>query len=83
MSYFHKFLVLSSGIDGTPSMSDKSFDLLLGVHFISLDQNTCYISLIPCTNYRAKTGNNVSEFTHSNWITQSYYSSPKHKSPVS
>ena len=27
-----------------------------------------------------KTGNNVSEFTESNWITLSYYSSPKHKS---
>ena len=27
--------------------------------------------------YRARTDNNVSEFTHSNWITQSYYSSPK------
>ena len=24
-----------------------------------------------------KTGNNVSEFMHSNWITPSYYSSPK------
>ena len=35
-----------------------------------------------CTHckYRAKTGNNISEFTHSNWITKSYYSSPKHKS---
>ena len=33
-----------------------------------------------CTNYRAKTGNNVSEFTHSNCIMPSYYSSPKYKS---
>ena len=24
-------------------------------------------------DYRAKTGNTVSEFTHSNWITVSYY----------
>ena len=31
------------------------------------------ISLTACTNYRAKTGNDVSEFTHSNWITLSYY----------
>ena len=44
--------------------------------------NTSYISLTPCTNYRAKTDNNVSVFTHSNWITQSYYSSPKYKSPL-
>ena len=36
-----------------------------------------YISLTPCTNYRAKIGNNFSTFTNSNWITQSYYSSPK------
>ena len=28
------------------------------------------------------TGNNVSEFMHSNWITLSYYSSPKHKSLI-
>ena len=31
-------------------------------------------------NYRAKTGNIVSEFTQSNWITLSYSSSPKHNS---
>ena len=30
--------------------------------------------------YRAKAGNNVSEFTHLNWMTKYYYSSPKHKS---
>ena len=41
-----------------------------------------YISLILCTNYRAKTSNNVSEFTHSYWITLTYYSSPKHKSLI-
>ena len=30
--------------------------------------------------FRAKIGKNVSEFTHSNWMTKSNYSSPKHKS---
>ena len=30
-------------------------------------------------NYSVKSDNNVSKFTHSNWITLSYYSSPKHK----
>ena len=38
--------------------------------------------LTLCHNYRAKTGNNVSKFTHSNWMTKSYYSSPKHKSQL-
>ena len=30
-----------------------------------------YIPLTSCMNYkyREKTGNNISEFTHSNWIT--------------
>ena len=28
---------------------------------------------------RVQTCNNVSEFTHTNWITKSYHSSPKHK----
>ena len=34
-------------------------------------------------NSKPKTGNNVSEFTHSNCITLSYYSSPKHKESAS
>ena len=33
--------------------------------------------------YRAKISKNVSEFTHSNCITLSYYSSPKHKESAS
>ena len=33
--------------------------------------NTDNFHLTPCTIYRAKTGNTVSEFTHSNWITLS------------
>ena len=32
------------------------------------------------SEYRVKIGNIISKFTHSNWITLSYYSSPKHKS---
>ena len=35
-----------------------------------------------CTIHEYKTGNNVSDFMHSNWITLSYYSSPKHKSLI-
>ena len=35
-----------------------------------------------CSIHEYKTGNDVSEFTHSNWITLSYYSSPKHKSVI-
>ena len=45
--------------------------------------NTCItFPLTLCTiyKYRAKTGKNIMEFMHSNWITLSYYSSPKHKS---
>ena len=34
--------------------------------------------LTLCTIHEYKAGNDVSEFTHSNWITLSYYSSPKH-----
>ena len=30
------------------------------------------LTLCPICNFRAKTGNNVSEFTHLNWITKSY-----------
>ena len=42
----------------------------------------CYIQFTLNMNYKAKAGNDVSEFTHSNWITLSYYSSPKHKSLI-
>ena len=38
------------------------------------------LTLCPIYKYRAKTGNNVSEFRHSNWMTKSYYSDPEHKS---
>ena len=38
------------------------------------------MTLCPNYGYRAKTGNTVSEFTHSNWIVPSYYLSPKYKS---
>ena len=37
----------------------------------------------PIYQFQAKTFNNVSEFTHSNWITLSYYSSHKHKESAS
>ena len=47
-----------------------------------LIQNMYYISLTPGTNYRVKTGNNIIEFTHSKWIMQSYFSSPKYKSLI-
>ena len=61
-------------------MNDESSHLLFPN--TSTDPNTYYISMTLGTNYRAKTGNNVSEFMHSNWITQSYYSNPKGKSPL-
>ena len=38
--------------------------------------------LTQCSIHGYKTGNDVSEFIHSNWITLSYYSSPKHKSLI-
>ena len=38
--------------------------------------------LVSMYKLQWKTGNNASEFTYSNWITQSYYSSPKHRSPL-
>ena len=41
-----------------------------------------HLQLTLCMNYQTKTGNNVSEFTHSNCIMPSYYSSPKHKSLI-
>ena len=44
--------------------------------------NMYHIQLTLCMSYRAKTGNNVSEFMHLNCITLSYYSSPKHKSLI-
>ena len=44
--------------------------------------NMYHLQLTLCMNYQAKTGNNVSEFTHSNWTTLSYYSSPKHKNLI-
>ena len=39
--------------------------------------HTCITFLLTqCTIHEYKTGNNISEFTHSNCITLSYYSSP-------
>ena len=45
--------------------------------------NTCItFPLTWCTSHEYKTGNDVSEFKHSNWITLSYHSSPIHKSLI-
>ena len=41
------------------------------------------MTLCSIYQFQAKTGNNVSEFMHSNWIMPSYYSSPKHKESAS
>ena len=38
--------------------------------------------LTLCKIHEYKTGNDVSKFMHSNWITLSYYSSPTHKSLI-
>ena len=54
MSYVHEFLVLSSGIDSTFSVNDKSLDLLFDNHFNSLDPKTYYISFSDYKDYRAK-----------------------------
>ena len=35
------------------------------------------------SNLQISSKDNVSEFTHSNWIMLSYYSSPKHKESAS
>ena len=40
-------------------------------------------SILLIILFYSKTGNNVSEFTHSNCITLSYYSSPKHNESAS
>ena len=45
--------------------------------------NKYHIQLTLYHNYQVRTGNNVSEFMHSNWIMLSYYSSPKHKESAS
>ena len=59
------------------SMIEKAFDYFFNRNFISLDpkHDSRYNY-----KYRVKIGNNVSEFMHSNWMTKSYYSDPKHKS---
>ena len=41
-----------------------------------------HVSADWCTSHEHKTGNDVSKFMHSNWITLSYHSSPKHKSLI-
>ena len=76
------FLVLTSNLSAYMMLPviEKSFDYFFNTCFISLDPNMYYISLTLCTKYRIKTRNNINEFTQSNWITLSYYSSPKHKS---
>ena len=38
-----------------------------------------WMTLCPIYQFQAETGNNVSEFLYSNWITPSYYLSSKHK----
>ena len=46
-------------------------------------KNRYHIQLTLSMNYRAKTSDDdVSKFTHSNWTTLSYYSSPKHNSLI-
>ena len=45
----------------------------------SNDSKTCIIFNWPFVWIRAKSCNTISEFTHSNWIMLSHYSSPKHK----
>ena len=49
---------------------------------IPVISNMYHIQVTIGMHYRGKTGNDVSEFMHSNWTTLSYYSSPKHKSLI-
>ena len=42
-----------------------------------------WTTLCPFYQFQANTAYNVSEFMHLKWITQSYYSSPKHKESAS
>ena len=51
-------------------------------HTILINAGSKYVLhlLDSLYNYRTMTGNTISEFTHSNWITLSHYLSPKHKS---
>ena len=60
-------------------INDDSCDLLFIHTLFPWIQN---MTLGTIHKYRTKIGNNVSEFTHSNWMTKSYYSSPKHKSQL-
>ena len=53
-------------------INEDSCDLLFDALFISLDPKL-HVQITE-----QKIGNNVSEFTHSKWMTKSYYSSPKH-----
>ena len=47
--------------------------------YISIYSKICIMfPLTLCTIHEYKTGNDVSELTHSNFIALSYYSSPKH-----
>ena len=60
--------------------NDDSSDLLFNALFISLDPKHDSRHNSPI---QSKTGNNVSEIMHSNWMTKSYYSSPKHRESAS
>ena len=52
--------------------------------YISIYSKICIMfPLTLCTIHEYKAGNGVSEFTHSNCITLSYYSSPKHNESAS
>ena len=55
---------------------DKSSDYFFNTYSISLDPNTSHWLFVQIKNTEQKTGNNVSEFMYSNWITLTYYSSP-------
>ena len=59
-------------------INDDSCDLLFSCSILVPQIQSMTLGTIH--KYRVKIGNNVSEFTHSNWMTKYYYSSPKHKS---
>ena len=61
MSYVHKFLVSSSGIDSTSSVNNNSFDLLFPTLYF-LRSNTYHIFFSDYSKYRAKVSTQVDKF---------------------
>ena len=55
-----------------------TFPFILTWCYLIVSNTWITFPMTQCTIHEYKAGNDVSEFTHSNCITLSYYSSPKH-----